>query len=47
MIARRMIARLYDALHDPARKDTLTIATDTGNVSGRPPSMTDRFRYEP
>ena len=27
----RMIARLYDALHDPARKDTLTIDTDTGN----------------
>ncbi len=27
----RMIARLYDALHDPARKDTLTIATDTGS----------------
>src|SRR5437773_12367184 len=27
----RMIARLYDALHDPARKETLTIATDTGS----------------
>jgi 4-hydroxyphenylacetate 3-monooxygenase len=27
----RMIARLYDALHDPAHKDTLTIATDTGS----------------
>lgn len=27
----RMIARLYDALHDPARKDTLTMPTDTGN----------------
>ena len=27
----RMIARLYDALHDPARKDTLTVATDTGS----------------
>ena len=26
----RMIARLYDALHDPAKKDVLTIATDTG-----------------
>ena len=26
-----MIARLYDALHDPGRKDTLTISTDTGN----------------
>src|SRR5438876_3944288 len=28
----RMIARLYDALHDPARKDILTTATDTGSV---------------
>ena len=27
----RMVARLYDALHDPARKDVLTIPTDTGN----------------
>jgi len=27
----RMIARLYDALHDPARKDILTTATDTGS----------------
>ena len=27
----RMIARLYDALHDPARQSILTIATDTGN----------------
>jgi len=27
----RMIARLYDALHDPARKDVLTIPTDTGS----------------
>src|SRR5438309_8628410 len=27
----RMIARLYDALHDPARKDVLTIGTDTGS----------------
>ncbi|MDW8325068.1 MAG: 4-hydroxyphenylacetate 3-hydroxylase N-terminal domain-containing protein [Anaerolineales bacterium] len=27
----RMLARLYDALHDPARKDTLTTETDTGN----------------
>ena len=27
----RMIARMYDALHDPARKDVLTIETDTGN----------------
>ena len=33
-----MIARLYDALHDPARKDTLTIATHTGNVSGGRPA---------
>ena len=27
----RMIARLYDALHDPARKPILTTATDTGS----------------
>ena len=27
----RMIARLYDALHDPARKDVLTTGTDTGS----------------
>ncbi|HET9831923.1 MAG TPA: 4-hydroxyphenylacetate 3-hydroxylase N-terminal domain-containing protein [Vicinamibacterales bacterium] len=26
----RMIARLYDALHDPAKKDVLTTPTDTG-----------------
>src|SRR5512146_3271816 len=26
----RMIARLYDALHDPKRKDILTTPTDTG-----------------
>lgn len=27
----RMIARLYDALHDPDRRGTLTTETDTGN----------------
>jgi aromatic ring hydroxylase len=27
----RMIARLYDALHDPALHEVLTIATDTGS----------------
>ena len=27
----RMIARLYDALHDPATKDILTTETDTGS----------------
>jgi two-component FAD-dependent monooxygenase len=27
----RMVARLYDALHDPATKDTLTCPTDTGS----------------
>lgn len=27
----RMIARLYDALHDPASKDVLTTETDTGS----------------
>ncbi|MFC4626147.1 4-hydroxyphenylacetate 3-hydroxylase N-terminal domain-containing protein [Daeguia caeni] len=29
--AARSIARLYDALHDPAKKDILTCPTDTGN----------------
>ena len=27
----RMIARLYDAMHDPAKKDILTSPTDTGS----------------
>src|SRR3954454_2810238 len=27
----RMIARLYDALHDPAHRDVLTTETDTGS----------------
>src|SRR5699024_11646733 len=27
----RMIARLYDALHDPATSDKLLVPTDTGN----------------
>ena len=27
----RSIARLYNALHDPATKDVLTVETDTGN----------------
>jgi 4-hydroxyphenylacetate 3-monooxygenase len=27
----RMLARLYDALHDPAQRDVLTCETDTGN----------------
>jgi 4-hydroxyphenylacetate 3-monooxygenase len=27
----RMVARLYDAMHDPATRDTLTVPTDTGN----------------
>jgi 4-hydroxyphenylacetate 3-monooxygenase len=26
-----MVARMYDALHDPAKKDVLTTSTDTGN----------------
>jgi 4-hydroxyphenylacetate 3-monooxygenase len=29
--AARMVARLYDALHDPAHKDVLTVPTDTGS----------------
>ncbi|HUY18175.1 MAG TPA: 4-hydroxyphenylacetate 3-hydroxylase N-terminal domain-containing protein [Candidatus Binataceae bacterium] len=27
----RMLARMYDALHDPARREVLTVPTDTGN----------------
>ena len=27
----RSVAKLYDALHDPAYKDVLTTETDTGN----------------
>src|SRR6201989_652314 len=27
----KMVARLYDALHDPKRKDKLLLPTDTGN----------------
>jgi len=37
----RMIARLYDALHDPEKQPTLTTATDTGNGG-----FTHRF-YKP
>jgi 4-hydroxyphenylacetate 3-monooxygenase len=29
--AARMVARLYDSLHDPAHRDILTCETDTGN----------------
>src|SRR6201999_671651 len=29
--AARSIARLYDALHDPANRDVLTAPTDTGS----------------
>jgi 4-hydroxyphenylacetate 3-hydroxylase N terminal len=31
----RMIARLYDALHDPSRKDILTMPTDDGGFTHR------------
>ena len=37
----RMVASLYDALHDPEKQQTLTTATDTGNGS-----FTHRF-YKP
>ncbi len=37
----RMIARLYDALHDPEKQKTITTPTDTGNGS-----FTHRF-YKP
>src|SRR5262245_39029444 len=38
----RMVARLYDALHDPATKDVLTTETDTGGGS-----FTHRFFRAP
>src|SRR5215472_16363608 len=31
----RMIARLYDGLHDPAKKDILTIPTEDGGFTHR------------
>ena len=34
----RMIARLYDALHDSAKKDVLTTPTETGKITGIPAS---------
>src|SRR4030095_11367135 len=42
----RMLARLYDALHDPAQRDVLTCPTDTGSGSYthryfRPPASAD------
>src|SRR3954452_10979114 len=33
----RSIARLYDALHDPATKEVLTVETDTGSGGYTPP----------
>src|SRR5258708_39834559 len=38
----RMLARMYDALYDPARKDVLTTATDTGNGG-----LTHKFFKDP
>ena len=38
----RMIARLYDALHDPARQAVLTTPTDTGTRRLHSPSSTRR-----
>jgi 4-hydroxyphenylacetate 3-monooxygenase len=31
----RMIARLYDALHDPAKKEILTVPTEKGGFTHR------------
>src|ERR1700722_2568735 len=33
----RSVARLYDALHDPAQRAALTAPTDTGNGGVTPP----------
>src|SRR5262244_3420304 len=38
----RMVARLYDALHDPATRDTPTTETDTGSGG-----LTHRFFRAP
>jgi 4-hydroxyphenylacetate 3-monooxygenase len=35
----RMVARLYDALHDPEKQQTLTTATDTGKRRHHPPLL--------
>ena len=42
--AARTIARLYDALHDPKQKDTLTCPTDTGSGSFTTSSSASRIR---
>ena len=42
----RMIARLYDALHDPARRDVLTTPTDTGS-GGYTHKFLRRLRHLP
>ena len=34
----RMLARMYDALHDPQKSPVLTAPTDTGNGGPQPPS---------
>src|SRR5256885_16367747 len=39
----RMVARLYDALHDPQYRDVLTTATDAGGPGG----YTHRFFTTP
>jgi 4-hydroxyphenylacetate 3-monooxygenase len=38
----RMIARMYDALHDPDRQPLLAAPTDTGTAASRRPST--RYR---
>src|SRR6187399_54837 len=38
----RMLARLYDALHDPAQRDVLTCPTDTGSGG-----VTHRYFHAP
>ncbi len=40
----RMVARMYDALHDPAQRDVLTTSTDTDGVDG---GYTHRFFTTP
>src|SRR4030095_6343335 len=43
----RMLARLYDALHDPAQRDVLTCPTDTGPRGHTPPYLPPPARLSP
>ncbi|WP_037974241.1 4-hydroxyphenylacetate 3-hydroxylase N-terminal domain-containing protein, partial [Streptomyces sp. NRRL WC-3742] len=42
----RMVARLYDALHDPARNSELIVPTDTGSGGFTHPYFKAPYRAE-